>query len=701
MLGLEEIGTIAHKMEDVFKDFETEKLKVEGGIMDLLFEGADGITRLVDELTAGRKPTVNVEEYEDKVKKAHEGKLEIKPKKKIKEKGAAPEEETMPAAEDEPERAPEKKARPPAKEVVESTPPESQAEFQKAQVDTIRVEASRMDQLVNLAGELILNKIKLESKSYHAKSLIEEMENILGKGQEYGDNGNREEIRKGLLDIRSHLQEFYQDYSEDLLELDYNTQEMQSHALSLRMLPISTLFEEFPRFVRDFSREMGKNIELRIHGGETELDKRMLEELRGALIHLIRNACDHGIEAPEVRKAKGKPEKGVIDLNAYPRVNGVVIEIHDDGQGMDVKKIRETAVKRNFLDAKTAEEMTDEEIIYQTLQPGFSTSKIITDISGRGVGLDVVKSNLENLRGDLWIDTSPGKGTGISLEVPLTLAIINCLLVTASEDIYAVPLHFVEETIRMQVKDLKSERNREVVTHRGQVLMVVRLLDLLGLPATGRLRPLQTPEDYFFLIILRFRQQKLALAVDTILRDQEVIVKTLGQYLKSVQYISGATILREGEPALILNVFDIFQAAEMETGKGIRQEVEAAERPPKRILVVDDSITSRIVEKNILERAGYVVDVAVDGQEAIDMIRDKDYHLFVIDIEMPKIDGFELTRRIREMEKTQEVPAVIVTSRASDQDKRRGIEVGAQAYIVKGSFDQTVLIDTVKRLIGD
>jgi two-component system chemotaxis sensor kinase CheA len=705
MLGLEEIGTIAHRMEDVFKDVENEKLKVDHRIMDLLFEGADGITRLVDELTSGKKPTVNIEQYEARVKDALEGKpLEgkEKPKPKKDEKPGKKERpagvEEAPKAKKESKAAPKKKPKREKEEparIEEPPAPSVDAglESLKGHIDTIRV--------VNLTGELILNKTKLETKMYHAKELIENLEDILANWQEYTANGNSEEGRRRIQEVRSGLQKFYQDYSDDILELDYNTQEMQTHALSLRMLPISTLFEEFPRFVRDVSHEMKKNIELRIRGGETELDKRMLEELRGALIHLIRNACDHGIEPPEVRRGEGKPEMGVIDLYAYPRGNGVVIEIRDDGKGMDPQKIRETAVKRGFLDEKTAMEMSDEEMIYQTLRPGFSTSEIITDLSGRGVGLDVVKSNLEDLRGDMWIDTATGKGTTVGLEVPLTLAIINCLLVIVADEVYAIPLHFVEETIRMQVKDLKSERNREVVSHRGQVLMVVRLTELLGATPGSQLRPLQTEEDYFYLVILRFRQQKLAMAVDSILRDQEVIVKSLGNYLKSVQYISGATILQEGEPALILNVFDVFQAAEIETGKGIRHEVEAAERPPKQILVVDDSITSRIVEKNILERAGYEVDAAVDGKEALEMIKHKDYQLFVVDIEMPGIDGFELTRRFRQIEATQETPVVIVTSRSSDQDKRRGIEVGAQAYIVKGTFNQTILLDTVKRLIGE
>ncbi len=684
MLGLEEIGTIAHKMEDIFKDVEKGELAVESGVMDLLFEGTDSINQLVSEMTSGKKPTVNVKEYEARVTKTREAPV----KKKARKPG--PEKETK----DESEAAEELESR------AEPSGQAPKEEPLKAQLDTIRVEAGRMDQLVNLAGELILNKNKLETRSYRSRSFIEELDQILGKWQEYFVDGHREEGRRKLQELRVALQGFHQEFSEDLIELDYNTQEMQTHALSLRMLPISTLFEEFPRFVRDVARDMGKKIELNLFGGETELDRRMLEELRGPLIHLIRNCCDHGIEAPDVRKSRGKAESGTIDIRAYPRANGVVIEVSDDGQGMDVKNIREVALKRNLIDPEAAEEMSDEEIIYLTLLPGFSTSAIITDLSGRGVGLDVVKSNLENLRGDLWIETWQDKGTRVTMEVPLTLAIINCLLVTAGDEIYAIPLNFVEESLRMQLKDLKTERNKEVVSHRGQVITVVHLLDLLGLPEKRILRPMRTHEDYIFLVILRFRQQKLALAVDTILRDQEVIVKTLGSHLKSVQYISGATILREGEPALILNVFDIFQAAEGEITTVVRKKVEAG-RPARKILVIDDSITSRIVEKNILERAGYQVDLAVDGQEALDMIETADYHLFVVDIEMPRIDGFELTRRLREIEKTQEVPVIIITSRASDQDKRTGIKVGAQAYIVKKTFDQDVLLETVKRLIGE
>jgi len=473
---------------------------------------------------------------------------------------------------------------------------------------------------------------------------------------------------------------------------------MQNQALGLRMLPVSTLFDEFPRLVRDLARAMGKEIEFQVTGGETELDKRMLEQLKGALIHILRNACDHGIEPPEDREKLSKPRQGQISLHAYPRGSNVIIEVSDDGAGMNTDRIREVALSRGLVDEKTAAEMSDNEVLYLTLRPGFTTSQIITDLSGRGVGLDVVKTNIELLRGDLHILSERGAGTRIILTLPLTVAIINSLLVLVGDEVYALPLNFVEETVRLQTSHLQTERGREVINLRGQVIPIAHLADLLG--RDGRpSRKAPARRDFRHLVVLKFRHQNLALEVDQFIRDQEIIVKTLGPHLKSVRFISGATLLRRGEPALILNVFDIFAAAESWRQTPGPRAVEE-ERIP-RVLVVDDSITTRIVEKNILERAGYEVDLAVDGQEALDKVKAKDYDLFVVDIEMPGIDGFELTERLKADERTRDRPVVFVTSRATDEDKRRGMAVGAQAYIVKGAFDQTVLLETIKTLIGE
>jgi chemotaxis protein histidine kinase CheA len=709
MLGLSEIGEIAHKMEDLLKAVEEGGLRLTGELTDLLLEGTDLLTALVEQgvkavaaskrkdlvarlsqAVAGPAPAPAAPPPEEPPPVATPA--ETKPAKPKK----APAKQKASAAEERPV-APTPKA-PPAAAEDEPRPAEPAAELRRVEMETVRVEAQRLDSLVDLAGELLINKIRLEGKGHQAKTMFEELDGLLNRWHDYFEDGRRPEGRAKLQELRNHLQEFHQEIAEDIIELDLNTQEMQNQALGLRMLPVSTLFDEFPRLVRDLSRAMGKEIEFQVTGGETELDKRMLEQLKGALIHILRNACDHGIEPPEDREKLSKPRQGQISLHAYPRGSNVIIEVSDDGAGMNTDRIREVALSRGLVDEKTAAEMSDNEVLYLTLRPGFTTSQIITDLSGRGVGLDVVKTNIELLRGDLHILSERGAGTRIILTLPLTVAIINSLLVLVGDEVYALPLNFVEETVRLQTSHLQTERGREVINLRGQVIPIAHLADLLG--RDGRpSRKAPARREFRHLVVLKFRHQNLALEVDQFIRDQEIIVKTLGPHLKSVRFISGATLLRRGEPALILNVFDIFAAAESWRQTPGPRAVEE-ERIP-RVLVVDDSITTRIVEKNILERAGYEVDLAVDGQEALDKVKAKDYDLFVVDIEMPGIDGFELTERLKADERTRDRPVVIVTSRAADEDKRRGMAVGAQAYIVKGTFDQTVLLETIKTLIGE
>jgi two-component system, chemotaxis family, sensor kinase CheA len=712
MLGLTEIGEIAHKMEDLLKAVEESQLGLTAELTDLLLQGTDAITALVDEQAAGRTGAGS-QDLVARLAQALSGPAaapappveaavpapETAPAKKSKKAPSKSKTETAP--EPEPPLPPPPKVetapeapRPPAPPTPASEKP---AEPRRVEMETVRVEAQRLDVLVDLAGELLINKIKLEGKGHQAKTMFEELEGLLNRWHDFFENGQRAEGRARLQELRSRLQEFYREISEDIIELDVNTQEMQTQALGLRMLPVSALFDEFPRLVRDLARSLGKEIELTISGQETELDKRMLEQLKGPLIHILRNACDHGIEAPEAREQRGKPRAGKIGLHAYPRGSNVVIEVTDDGAGMNPDRIREVALQRGLIDAKAAAEMKDEELCYLTLQPGFTTSAIITDLSGRGVGLDVVKTNIENLRGDLHLSSERGVGARITLTLPLTVAIINSLLVMAGDEMYALPLNFVEETARVRTGNLLTERGREVINLRGQVTPLVSLSELLGLAGSGRQGRLR--DSFLHLVVLKFRGQHLALEVDKFIRDQEIIVKSLGAHLKSVRFISGATILRRGEPALILNVFDLFGAAESWRQAPVVREAEAERR--LRVLVVDDSITTRIVEKNILERAGYQVHLAVSGEEAWDKAQVADYDLFVVDIEMPGMDGFELTGRLKAHERTKGRPVVFVTSRASDEDKRRAVAAGVQAYIVKGSFDQTVLLETVRTMIGE
>jgi two-component system chemotaxis sensor kinase CheA len=468
--------------------------------------------------------------------------------------------------------------------------------------------------------------------------------------------------------------------------------------MELRMLPLSTITDDLARMTRDLARDQQKEIHFSLSGEEVELDRMMLEAARPMLLHMLRNAVDHGIEPPEERQRAGKPAAGRVELSARYEGGFVRLVLRDDGGGIDPEQIRRVAVERRLLAPDEARQLSDEEAIYLILRPGFSTREFITDVSGRGVGMDVVKANVDRVKGNLVIHSIPGKGTEMILLLPLTLAVVTSLLVDCEGEVYAIPLHYVSEILRLAEKDILTEGGREVVRVRGNTLPLFALREILGHP-----RQKAAPKRIAALV-LNFREQQLACLVSKSLGVQELVVKGMGKQLKSVEFFSGATILGDGAPALILSVPDLFNASLAGRGSRLRQETEGARAPTRkgRILVVDDSITTRTMEKNILETHGYEVTIAISGLDALNKIAgvDFEFDLVVSDVEMPGMSGFELTRKLREMERTRETPVIIVSSRASDADKRQGIEAGAQAYIVKGSFDQGTLLSTVETLIG-
>jgi len=723
MLGLAHIGEVAHKMEDIFKAIEDGALEISPALIDILLMGTDTIRDIVDLISKGGTGEFDVSDKVSKLVAVFQVGKEA-PKDEAKT-AAPPSAQESQAAPEKPKKA-RRKTKAPAEKSIEALPPAPPApaapsspspqepaaaeppgaapksdatRMTTAMRETIRVDTGKLDDLLNLAGELMINKIKLEGRMHRLNSILESI-NQLSLFKENGGDSQKiiQEIMAEIHDLRSSFQNLYQDLSEDIIELDLFSQEIRNHAFALRVLPASTLFDEFQRTVRDFARELGKEIHLEVTGGETELDKQLLEELRPALIHIVRNSCDHGIEPPDIRESLGKPREGTIRINAYHKGNTVVIEVTDDGRGIDIKLVKEIAKKRGLLSEKAASEISDEDAMYFILLPGFTTAQIITDFSGRGVGMDVVKTNMERLKGDLTIQSESDKYTKVTLTAPLTLSILNSLLVQTGEDIFAIPLTFVEELVRLPAKGVLTEAGRDVFNLRGAIIPLVKLSELLGLGAKNRE---QLPEK-IPVTILKFRNQRLGLIVQNFLRDQEIVVKNLGDFLKEVPFASGATILRQGEPAIILNIFDIFSAAEHLPTAGLREALDRAaeEKEEIRILVVDDSITTRIMEKSILEASGYSVDLAVCAEEAEEKLAKGNYNLVVTDVEMPGKSGFDLTHIIRSTEKTKDTPVIIVTGLASDADKRRGIEVGAQAYIVKGTFDQTVLLNTVKSLVG-
>lgn len=466
------------------------------------------------------------------------------------------------------------------------------------------------------------------------------------------------------------------------------------------MQPFSTLLDVFPRFVRELSRDQRKEVELQIRGADIEIDRRVLEEIKDPLIHLVRNCLDHGIEIPETRQQRGKPPRGVITIGVAARDGGSVeMLVADDGAGIDAGTVKASAVKLGLLAPENVTLLHEQEALSLIFQSGVSTSPIITDLSGRGLGLAIVKEKVEKLSGSLSVETAVSRGTTFRIILPLTLARFRGTLVRVDEHLFVLPTSNVERAMRVGSEDIKTIENRETIVLAGQAISLVRLATALELTRTAGRSDEPAMQT---VVVLISSNRRIAFAVDAVLGEQEVLVKTLGKQLARVPNIAGATILGGGEVVPILNVPDLMKSAVRASATRVAApaaaEAGVADRK-KSVLVAEDSITSRILLKNILETAGYQVETAVDGIDAFTKLRSGAFDVLVSDVEMPRLNGFGLTSRVRADKTIGELPVILVTALDSREDREQGIDVGANAYIVKGSFDQSNLLHVIGRLI--
>jgi two-component system chemotaxis sensor kinase CheA len=467
----------------------------------------------------------------------------------------------------------------------------------------------------------------------------------------------------------------------------------------LLFLPFATLSASFPKLVHDLCRDQGKEAELKLYGEHIEIDKRILEDLKDPLIHLLRNCVDHGVEPPQERIRRGKPARAAIKLTLeHGDGNKVRLLLSDDGAGIDVGKVKASAVKHGLISADAAERLGESEGQALIFQSAVSTSPIITQLSGRGLGLAIVQEKAEKLGGEVSVESRLGLGTTFRIVVPATRARFRGILVEAAGRLLVVPTVQVERVARARPDEIRTVEGRETLSIGGRAVSLVNLADALELPQVERdeLSPGGMP-----VIVLGKNGQRVAFAVDKILDEQEILVKPLAKPLSRVRNIAAATVLGSGRVAPILNVADLLKSARTlaRASPGTAAAAKPAKVETRSILVAEDSITSRMLLKAILESAGYRVKTAVDGMEAFTLLRSEHFDLVVSDVEMPRLNGFDLTVRIRADKKLAQLPLVLVTALESREDRERGIDVGANAYLVKSSFDQSNLIEAVRRLI--
>ena len=568
----------------------------------------------------------------------------------------------------------------------------------------IRVPAARLDALLLRAEDLLVPKLAAGERLREIRGIAEALSGCLAALKGIPLASDRPAAGSGpaglegaLRGVTAQAREMLAHATRDQRTIAGAVDGLLDEMRRMRMTPASTVLDLFPRMVRELAREQGKEVEWEAQGAELEVDRKVLEAMKEPLIHLVRNAVDHGIEKPEARAQAGKPRRGRVAAAVQPLEGGrVEIRLEDDGRGIGLERVKEEAVRARLLTAEEAQALSDETALDLVFRSGLSTSPLITDVSGHGLGLAIVKEQVERLDGRISVETRPGEGTTVRLVLPATIATFRGLLVRAGGQPFLLPLEAVERVIRVGSAQMESVEGRQMVRWNGFPLPVGRLDALLGLPERGD--PSGFESGMRPCVVAKAGEERAGLLVDEILGDREGLVKELRPPLARVRNVAGAGLLGTGQLVLILRPADLLRAMQRAPSAAPAAGPEEETRQ-MAILVVDDSITTRTMEKNLLEAAGYRVRVAADGLEGWTALKEEDFDLVVSDVDMPRMDGFDLTARIRADQKLAGLPVVLVTALERREDKERGIEVGANAYIIKSSFDQSNLLEIIRRLV--
>jgi len=707
MVDIETGVKLAHAMEDCFVKAQQGELQLQPHQIDLLLRG-------VDQLIA-----ISTQEADTEALSILTGQIET-----IEQMEAVEELDTPQAAApvtgetiESPTGDPDSMATPPelAPEGVEhaAEAPESRAcnstDKTSPGETTVRVSSESLNRLVGLAGE-----VQVESRWLHpfSQSLLQikhrqaELISLLDRlNENLFLNGSVEYSRTLASEIQTKANRCRHQLSERLVELDEYDRGMHSlgnrlheEVITSRMRPFSDVTRGFPRMIRDIARQLGKKVDLKIEGLATQVDRDILDRIEAPLNHLLRNALDHGIETIEERRQASKPEQATLQLTAVHSAGMLSIHVKDDGRGIDLEKLRKSIVAKGMVNKTMATEMNETELLEFLFLPGFSTRDEVTEISGRGVGLDVVHSTVQQMRGVVRASSTAGTGTHFHLQLPLTLSIIRALLVEIHGEPYAIPLSRIDRTLRLDTSQVESLEGRQYFTLGTQHVGLVFASQILDCSGNAE------KNDFLPVIVLGERLHLSGLVVDRFIGERNLVVHTLDPRLGKIQDISAASLLENGDPCLIIDVDDMLRSIDILIAGGRLNRIHDKQDSPdihsKRILVVDDSITVREVERNMLVARGYHVDVAVDGMDGWNAIRMDDYDLVISDIDMPRMNGFEFVRLIRQDERLSKTPVMIVSYKDREEDRQRGLDAGADYYLTKGSFHDETLIEAVMDLIG-
>lgn len=711
MMGFADINTVVHEMEELVRTSEAKDFALAGGSADALLVAADAVMALsgaaqpsnappeVQKVVEWLRQRIQAEQRTKEITKPPLPPVPAPPQ--VRESTPGPPASPIPY--DPPI---ESITRPPVMPVAGTPPPTftpapgeapkpprpAASPGRDPRTEGVRIGLASLDVFTTAVTNLTQVARRRELAASKRLALARELTQIARAAEDLGPAGAA--IASRLSRAKEVAAELHREAkllaNEELRDLTQVAEEVQA----LRMLPLSVLFEPYPRMVRDLSRELGKEVDLVIEGEATKADRTVVEALREPLLHLVRNALDHGLETREQRLAAGKSPRGRLFLRAIREGERILLRVEDDGVGLEPATLRKVAVRKGFADEATAASLSDQAARELIFLPGFTSKEVATDISGRGVGLDVVRVRLQGLGGDVVLSSAQGRGTSFDLAVPVSLTVAPLLFILVGEDKLCLTASNVVNALKVEREQIQEIAGRPALRVNDEALPFATISSILGLA------PERAPADGELVLLVRGQGGTAAISVDRVLDQRVQPVLPLKGVLSRYSHLSGATSLADGSLAMVLSAGHLVSSARGVAGLRISQVARSPEARKRRILVVDDSPLTRELISSLLEAVGYEIASAADGAEAFDRLGKEAVDMVVTDLEMPKMDGLELTRRLKGHPTLRSLPVVIITTRGSEADRKRGMEAGADGYIAKGDLVRQDLVDVVARLLG-
>ena len=685
IVGLTNAVAVAHAMEDCFTAAQRNELRIDREAVDLLLRGADLLLRLVsaeefDAQASGAAPKAEMEVFlanlTDLLLK-RSGPLSVQPD-----------------------------ARPTATPASTATDIEDSGKATDGPAG-LRVTASDLNRLLGLAGEARVESrwlepfaaslLRVKRQQHNASVMLDELRTVMSGSMSEAARARLAQLQEAVLNCHQSLGNClteFERFGGRTLNLAHRLYE---GALSCRMHPLADRVQRFPRLVRDLGRSLNKEVQLQIIGAATQVDREILDKLEAPLGHLLRNTVDHGIETPGERSAAGKPVEGTVSIEAQHRAGTLQIIVRDDGRGVDLEQLRRRIAERGLTTAVTAATLSEAELLEFLLLPGFSLRDQVTDLSGRGVGLDVVHNMVKQVRGTIRVSTQSGLGMQIHLQLPLTLSVVRALLFESGGEPYALPLAMVEHTLKLPRWQIVTLEGREHFEFSGRTIGLISAHELLGGDEP------RLSADELSIIVVGQGSKARAVVVERFLGERELFVQPLDPRLGKLQDVMAGAVMEDGAPVLVLDVEDLLRSLDRVVSAHRVSKLNGSDAVPvqsKRVLIADDSLTVRELQRKLLEASGYQVEMAVDGMDAWNAVRNGHFDLLITDVDMPRMDGIELVKLVKNDPHLAILPVMIVSYKDHEEDRRRGLEVGADYYLTKGSFHDDTLVQAVTDLIG-